>query len=282
MYRNKSQFIFTHKDFPYVTDSSWWKITSNLQKRTILKKISKTEFALSEFIPKPKTEKEWLILVTNLPKREEKNTSILQNTIKNKNSARANTPYEINTLLELALWDENANIHNINIKVIVPNLFTTLKSNGNPINTDNGSIQIINRKINNLTINGFVYPNNTFMIFIRNTFDPIIINIGGIIKLRSVLEQIRISLSEFVNEIPEVDTGFEVVKFDYAHDGKLLQNVSVNYNYIDIEKQLIQIYTKRSNKLFTKIRIEKRDTSPNEMFFGEFVSILLPHNFRKT
>lgn len=282
MYRNKSQFIFTHKDFPYVPDSSWWKITSNLQKRTILKKISKTEFALSEFIPKPKTEKEWLILVTNLPKREEKNTSILQNTIKNKNSARANTPYEINTLLELALWDENANIHNINIKVIVPNLFTTLKSNGNPINTDNGSIQIINRKINNLTINGFVYPNNTFMIFIRNTFDPIIINIGGIIKLRSVLEQIRISLSEFVNEIPEVDTGFEVVKFDYAHDGKLLQNVSVNYNYIDIEKQLIQIYTKRSNKLFTKIRIEKRDTSPNEMFFGEFVSILLPHNFRKT
>jgi hypothetical protein len=98
------------------------------------------------------------------------------------------------------------------------------------------------------------------------------VNVQDIQRLRNTLEQFRFHLCQFTRNVPDLDYGFKVVKFDYAQDGVLPIPVSFAYPYYDLEKELIQIYTKRSNEFFTEVRNEKKDINPNAIF----------HNFEKT
>jgi hypothetical protein len=187
-----------------------------------------------------------------------------------------NTLNAIYTCLQAALWDEDNNIHNLTFTTFIPHLFQFLKSEGHYIDPSNKGINLISKRINDLSLKAFVYDTDNIEIFISNSNNPIMVNVQDIKRLHNTLEQFRIHLGQYTNNVPHLDYGFKVVKFDYAHDGVVPIPVSFAYNYINFEGQLLQIYSRRSNLFLTKFRYEKRNlSSPNEEFFAEFEQRLL-------
>jgi hypothetical protein len=286
LYEDKGQWLFSYKgnlsDIPY---GSFRNNMSELHKEGRTKTMGYGQYALTDCIPSKEYKDQLMnqIQLQNntgeiLEGKTVTNTVTLSFTNDNCSSIHLNTPNAITTCLQSALWDEDNNIHNLNLTTSIPELFKYLKSEGHTVDRSNDSIRIIDKRINNLSIKAFVYNTDTIEIFISNSNNPIMINVQDIKRLRNTLEQFRIHLGQYNRNVPELNTSFKVVKFDYAHDGILPIPVSFTYNYYNLEDELIQIYSKRSNSFYTEIRFESRNINPNELFFGEYERQLLSGN----
>ena len=284
LYKDKGQWHFSHKEhFPDMPYGSFRNVISDLNNEGRTKTIGYGQHALTDCIPSEEYRNQLINhiqLQNNIGVLQDKSVTntVTLFTINNDNF----TPIPINTLnsittcLQSALWDEDNNIHNLTLTTSIPQFYKYLKSQGHTIDKSNYGINISPEHTNNdLFLKAFVYDTDKIEIFISNSNNPIIINVEDIKRLRNTLEQFRFYLGQFTRNIPELDYGFKVVKFDYAHDGILPICVSFAYNYYNFEGELIQIYTKRSNSFFTRLRYEKRDINPNEQFFGEYERQLL-------
>jgi hypothetical protein len=191
-----------------------------------------------------------------------------------------NNPKDIDTLLDYALWNDDENVHNLTITTTMPLLHQTLRDKGYScyIVEGNNGIQLPNKQTPEYNIQTVISTQDTVEVRIRNSEHPIMANVNDVLRLRKTMEDVRQQLSTFGLNVPDLNFGFTVVKFDHARDGYLPLGVSCSYAYHDFENTLIKIYTHRSNSYYSVLRLEKQ-LHPNYLLFGKFVNTLLKLNF---
>jgi hypothetical protein len=271
LHENKGIWVFSYNEhFLDMSINTFKNNICELRKEKEVVKIpqSQSQFAFINCIPDNAELLKQIELKNEVPIVGIKRTEIVP--------IHLNTLNAIHTCLQSALWDEDNNIHNVTLTTSIPQFFKYLKSEGHKVDESNNSINLFSKRINDLSLKAFVYHTDKIEIFISNSNNPIMVNVDDIKRLRSTLEQFRIHLGQYTVNVPQLDYGFKVVKFDYAHDAIVPICVSFAYNYYNFEGELIQIYTKRSNSFLTELRYEKRNIHPNELFFGDFEHQLLP------